>query len=102
MIELAEMVRELRNELNAALADGSAGPVRFELGTVEIETTVMVGRRGAAGGKVRFWVVEAGGDAQAESSHTHRISLTLEPRLVTPDGTRRTVLITGDETDTER
>ncbi|MFJ8535715.1 trypco2 family protein [Streptomyces sp. NPDC093591] len=102
MIELAEMIRELRHELNAALADGSAAPVRFELGPVEIEATVMVGRRGGAAGKVRFWVVEAGGDAQSESSLTHRISLTLEPRLVAPDGTRRTVLIAGDEADAER
>jgi hypothetical protein len=53
-------------------------------------------------GKVRFWVVEAGGDAQAESSRTHRISLTLQPKLVAPDGTRRTVLISGYETDAER
>ncbi|MFI7408660.1 trypco2 family protein [Streptomyces sp. NPDC049627] len=102
MIELAEMIRELRHELTTALADGTAAPLRFELETVEIEATVMVGRKAGAGGKVRFWVVEAGGDAQLESSRTHRISLTLQPRLVAPDGTRRTVLIAGDEAGTER
>ncbi|MBV7698253.1 trypco2 family protein [Streptomyces sp. TRM70350] len=102
MVELAEMIRELRQELNSALAGGGGGPVRFELGPVEIEATVAVGRTGGAGGKVRFWVVEAGGEAQVESSRTHRICLTLHPKLVAPDGTHHDVLITGDEAEGER
>lgn len=102
MIELAEMVRGLRQELNAALTDGSPGPMRFELGPVEIETSVTVGRKGGAGGKVGFWVVEASGDAQAEASRTHRINLSLQPKLVAPDGTHHQVLITGEEAAGER
>ncbi|MFD7434863.1 trypco2 family protein [Streptomyces sp. NPDC059861] len=102
MVELAEMIRELRHELNSALAGGGDGPVRFELGPVEIEATVAVGRTGGAGGKVRFWVVEAGGEARVESSRTHRICLTLQPKLVAPDGTHHDVLITGDEAEGER
>ena len=102
MIELSEMIRELRQELITALADGGGGPLRFELGPVEVEATVAVGRKGGAGGKVRFWVVEAGADAAVESSHTHRISLTLQPKLVAPDGAQRTVLISGDEVLDER
>ncbi|MFG3656627.1 trypco2 family protein [Streptomyces sp. NPDC047706] len=102
MVELAEMIRELRHELNSALAGGGDGPVRFELGPVEIEATVAVGRTGGAGGKVRFWVVEAGGETQAESSRTHRICLTLQPKLVAPDGTHHGVLVTGAEVEGER
>ncbi|MDH6214841.1 trypco2 family protein [Streptomyces pseudovenezuelae] len=102
MIELAELVRELRQELNAALADGAPGPVRFELGPVEIEATVAVGRRGGAGGKVRFWVVEAGVDGQQETSQTHRVHLTLHPKLIAPDGSQQTVRIVGDEEEGER
>lgn len=102
MIELAEMIRELQQELNTALLDGPPGVVRFELGPVEIEATVAVGRKGGAGGKVRFWVVEAGADGQLETSRTHRIGLTLHPKLVAPDGTHRSVLISGGEADGER
>lgn len=102
MIELAELIRELRQELNTALMDGPSGVVRFELGPVEIEATVAVGRKGGAGGKVRFWVVEAGAEGQLEASQTHRISLTLHPKLVAPDGTHHIVLISGDEADGER
>ncbi|MGV9250127.1 trypco2 family protein [Streptomyces sp. NPDC003697] len=102
MVELAELIRDLRQELTEALTGGPSGPLRFELGPVEIEATVAVGRKGGAGGKVRFWVVEANADGQVEASRTHRITLTLQPKLVAPDGAHRTVLVTGDEADGER
>ncbi|MFA3872807.1 trypco2 family protein [Streptomyces sp. MMCC 100] len=102
MIELADMVRELRDQLNSALTVAGPGPVRFELGPVEIEATVAIDRTGGAGGKVNFWVVEAGTDASVTSSRTHRVTLTLQPTLVAPDGTRRHVLVSDDEADGER
>ncbi|MFD7608371.1 trypco2 family protein [Streptomyces mirabilis] len=102
MIELSDMIRQLRQELYAAMADGPAGPVRFELGPVEIEATVAVDREAGVGGKIGFWVVEANADGKLATSQTHRISLTLQPTLVAPDGTHRSVLITGDEADGER
>ncbi|MFG2232284.1 trypco2 family protein [Streptomyces sp. NPDC048723] len=102
MIELSEMIRQLRQELNTAMADSAAGPVRFELGPVEIEASVAVDREAGAGGKVRFWVVEANASGKSATSQTHRISLTLQPKLVAPDGTQRSVLIAGDEADGER
>ncbi|MFF5403681.1 MULTISPECIES: trypco2 family protein [Streptomyces] len=102
MIELAEMIRELSQQLDAALTQGPTGAVRFELGPVEIEADVVVGRKGGASGKVRFWVVEAGADGRLETSRTQRIRLTLHPKLVTPDGTQIKVLISGEEDEGER
>ncbi|MFH8973556.1 trypco2 family protein [Streptomyces sp. NPDC017890] len=102
MIELADMVRELRDQLNCALAGAGTGPIRFELGPVEIEATVAIDRAGGAAGKVNFWVVEANSDVSVASNRTHRVTLTLQPTLVTPDGTHRHVLISGDEADGER
>lgn len=51
MIELADMVRELRDQLNTALTSAGPGPVRFELGPVEIEATVAIDRTGGAGAR---------------------------------------------------
>ncbi|ANP49776.1 L-rhamnose isomerase [Streptomyces griseochromogenes] len=102
MIELAVMVRELREQLNQAMAQTGPGPLRFELGAVEVEATVAVDRTAGAGGKVKFWVVEASGDASLTDSRTHRITLTLHPTLVSPDGTHHRVLVAGDEADGER
>lgn len=102
MIELAAMVRELREELYRSMAGTGTGPLRFELGAVEVEATVAVERSGGVGGKVKFWVVEANGDASLADSRTHRITLTLQPTLVAPDGTHHRVLIADDEADGER
>ncbi|NLU71167.1 hypothetical protein HCC61_00340 [Streptomyces sp. HNM0575] len=98
-IELSELVRQLRTELKAAAAEGAEAGERlqFELGPVEVEVTVAAGRDRTANGKVRFWVVEAGGDARFTGSQTQRITLTLHPRDVGPDGTTRSPLIGGDE-----
>ncbi|MDX3059629.1 hypothetical protein PV394_31600 [Streptomyces sp. NE06-03E] len=102
MVELSDMIRQLRRELNAAMSDGRDEAVRFELGPVEIEATVTVDREAGADGKVRFWVVEAGGSGKYAQARTQRITLTLQPKAVAPDGTPRTALITGAEADGER
>ncbi|SCK20753.1 trypco2 family protein [Streptomyces sp. WMMB 322] len=98
-IELSELVRQLRTELKTAAAEGAeAGEqLQFELGPVEVEATVAAGRDKGASGKVRFWVVDAGGDARFTRSQTQRITLTLHPRRVGEDGTTRSPLISGDE-----
>ena len=103
-IELSELVRQLRTELKAAAAEGAeAGEqLRFELGPVEIEATVAAGRDRGANGKVRFWVVEAGGDTKYSRSQTQRITLTLHPKRQAPDGTMQSPMISGDELDGER
>lgn len=104
MIELSDMIRQLRDELNTALGDRAEddGGVRFELGPVEIEATVAVGREGDTNGKIRFWVVEAGGSGRNTESQTQRIKLTLQPKILTPDGTPQSALIAGGEVDGER
>ncbi|MFE8015569.1 trypco2 family protein [Streptomyces antibioticus] len=100
MIELADMIRELRTQLNTALVDGEGEALRFELGPVEIEASVAVTREGGADAKVRLWVIDAGASGRYGHAETQRITLTLTPRTTTtPSGT---VLITGEESPTER
>ncbi len=84
MIELADVINELRAELDRArtAADGSA--LRFGLGPVQLEVTVALDREGRAGGKVRFWVAEANAEAKVSSTSTQRITLTLNPTLGRP------------------
>ncbi|MFD7107081.1 trypco2 family protein [Streptomyces celluloflavus] len=102
MIELSEMIQQLRQELSAALADGDGQLVRFELGPVEIEATVEVGREAGGNGKVRFWLVDAGAEGRATQTRGQRITLTLQPKTFGVDGTPRTLLIAGDEVAGER
>lgn len=81
MIELADVISELRAELDRArlAADGSA--LRFALGPVELEVTVALDREGTAGGKVRFWVAEVGAEGRVALSSMQRIKLILNPSL---------------------
>lgn len=58
VIELAAFFRELRKQLNSALSEASPGPVRFELGAVEIEATVAVEQHRGSSGKISVWVDE--------------------------------------------
>jgi Trypsin-co-occurring domain 2 len=99
MIELAEVIGELRRELQQAMHAGQGEPLRFELGPVELEATVAVEKGGGGGGKVRFWVIELGGDAKASQASTQRIKLALQPRLTASGGK---ALIAGDASDRER
>jgi hypothetical protein len=98
MIELGEVIGELRRELQQAMDAGYGQPLRFELGPVELEATVAVEKGGGGEAKVRFWVLELGGDAKISQSSTQRVKLSLQPRLASG----RTAMVAGDEAARER
>jgi Trypsin-co-occurring domain 2 len=49
MIELAEVIGELRRELQEVLNAGAGEQLRFELGPAELEATVAVEKSGGGG-----------------------------------------------------
>ncbi|MEV0318825.1 trypco2 family protein [Streptomyces sp. NPDC050658] len=99
MIELAEMIAQLRGELAAAMTAAEHEELRFELSAVELEAEFAVERTGGADGRIRFWVVEAGASGQRTKSTTHRVTLTLDPRV---RGTGERPYVAGDTTPRER
>lgn len=105
-IELAELVRQLRAELNEALANGEGERLRFELGPIELTVTVTVGREATPGAKIRFWVVEAGTDGRISRESVQEIKLVLTPRDMEgqpgPDGGLASALIGGERLPGER
>ncbi|MGW2824949.1 trypco2 family protein [Streptomyces sp. NPDC001443] len=92
MIELASVIKDLRDELESAIRSADGELLQFELGTIELEVSVQLERRSSNGAKVRFWVVEAGAEAGAGRSGTQLVKLTLQPRLV---GSDRTPMVAG-------
>ncbi|MEV2249878.1 trypco2 family protein [Streptomyces sp. NPDC050147] len=99
MIELAEMIAQLRGELAAAMAAAEDEELRFELGAVQLEAEFAVQRSAGADGRIRFWVVEAGASGQQASTTTHRVTLSLEPRV---RGTDQRPWVRGDRAARER
>jgi hypothetical protein len=101
MIELADVISELRAELEHAQMRAKGSALRFEMGPVELEVTVALSREGKAGGKVRFWVAEVNAEGKLSSTSTQKIKLTLNPAVVAGDGTE-SVYVGGDADDDER
>jgi hypothetical protein len=103
VLELAEVIAELRAELQKAVAAGSDEALRFELGPIELEVAVGLVKGKEGGGKVRFWVLELGGEVKAEQNSTQRIKLTLGPRMtLDPNLGPSTPFVSGAERDRER
>lgn len=102
MIELAEMIAQLRGELAAAMAaaeDAGDDAPRFELGPVQLEAEFTVQRSAGADGRIRFRVVEAGASGRRTNSTTHSVTLSLEPRA---RGTDQRPWGSGDRAERER
>ncbi|NUR57572.1 MAG: hypothetical protein HOV87_02515 [Catenulispora sp.] len=87
MIELANVIKDLREELQKAIDAGREEELRFELGPIELEVSVVVDRSDGGHGKVRFWVVDMGGEHKKDTTDNQRIKLSLTPQLA--GGTRR-------------
>jgi hypothetical protein len=85
LIELAEVVSQLRHELMAAMMARPDDGLRLELGPVELEAVVAIERQRGGSGQIRFYVAELGGSGQLTSSDTQRIKLVLNP-VDTKDG----------------
>ncbi len=74
-IALADMIEELRNELQLAMEKGKGRSIRFELGEVTLEAEVAVEGAGKAGFKIV--VLTAG--TEFKKGTTHKITLKLQP-----------------------
>jgi len=96
-MELAQVISQLRQELSVAMPEGE--DLRFGLGPVELELTVVVSKEAGPNAKVRFWVIELGADATVSSEATQRITLTQDPRR---RGVAGKPLISGSEQAVER
>ncbi|GAA1986993.1 trypco2 family protein [Catenulispora subtropica] len=81
MIELSQVIRELRTELYEAIATATGQDLRFEVGPIELELTVAITRETAGGTKIKFWVVDADASGKAGTVTTQRVKLSLEPKL---------------------
>jgi hypothetical protein len=88
-IPLADVIKELREELAGAIEAGKEHEIRFKPGPIEIELAMQVEKEASGKGGVRFWVVELGGDIKAGQVQSHKIKLSLQ--LV--DSAGREVLI---------
>jgi len=80
-VELAEAIEAIREELADAAERGAGQPVQFEVGPVNLEFTVELKRDARAKGGVKAWVLSGDLEAGLVHGRTHKVSVTLTPRL---------------------
>jgi hypothetical protein len=74
LVSVAAFIGELRQELTVAVASDQGHELRFGLGNVAVEMSVIVSRE--ADGGVRLWVIPFGSKQQPSP---HKIMLNLAP-----------------------
>jgi hypothetical protein len=83
---LAAALEGLREELESAWEKGADKAIRFRVGEVTL-TLEAVARRDVEGsGKIRWWLVEAGGGVTAGKETTQTLVLKLTPGLYDAQG----------------
>jgi len=82
-IALAEMIEELRNELQAAVEAGEGKKIRFALGEVTLEAQVEVAKEAEGKAGLKFWLAETEASGKASRAVTQKIVLKLEPQSST-------------------
>lgn len=95
-LELAAVIKALREELVLAQRAGEGHDIRFTTNSIDVEFQTVVDYEVGAegGGKIKFWVldIDAKGSGKYKRSQTHKIKLTLEPLLKTIDENGQEVL----------
>jgi hypothetical protein len=97
-VPLAQAIKELRAQLLQAIDAGKDEPLRFELDSVVLELQVALTTSGSAEAKVGLWsVLTLGASGDHSRGTTHRLTLTLSPRLADARPGEKTLI--GDDTD---
>ena len=78
-VELAEMIRSLRSELQTARDEGVDEGLRFKVDEVELEVQVEVHKEDGAEGGVKFYVFNAKAGGKDAERQVQRIRLKLTP-----------------------
>jgi hypothetical protein len=87
----------LREELETAWEKGAGKAIRFGVSEVTL-TLQTVARRDVDGsGKVRWWLIEAGGGVTAGTETTQTLVLTLKPGRYDTEGNLLPLEVAGDQ-----
>jgi len=79
-VGLADAVKGIRAELNAAMAEGVGKDVQFDVGPVELEFAVDVQKDAKADFGVRIHVISLGVRGGVSQDSTNRIKVVLNPK----------------------
>lgn len=79
VVGLAEVIGQVRDELERAQRAGEGRDLRFSVENVHLEFAVQVRREGSGRAELRIGVLTAGGGGSAARDTTHTIRVELKP-----------------------
>ena len=80
-VDLSSALEALRGELEEAWEASQERRVRFRVSNVTLTVQAVARRETDVGGKVRWWLVEAGAGGKAATETTQTLVLTLTPSV---------------------
>jgi hypothetical protein len=97
LMGLSAALEGLREELESAWEKGAGKRIRFRVSEVTLTLEAVARRDTHGGGKIRWWLIEAGGDVTAGKETTQTLALTLTPGLYDAQGDPRPLDVAGDQ-----
>ncbi len=78
-LELKDVVRKLREDLQAAAAEGEGKDIKFKLESIDLELKVAAKQVGGVNGGIKFYVFNFGAKNQVENEQALTIKLKMTP-----------------------
>jgi Trypsin-co-occurring domain 2 len=96
---LAEALEAARDELESAWHAGEGRPVRFRASqmTLSLSTVARLDKEGS--GKIRWYLIEAGGGINSGSERAQTLTLTLEPVHVDAQGRSGSLEVSSSQSE---
>lgn len=96
-VRLAEAIEALRAELTEAMENAPDHRVRFRPGPVELTVEAALTKNFGGKAGIKWWLIEAGGEASRGSVVTQTLKITLQPVLLDSQGKIIDALVSGAE-----
>jgi hypothetical protein len=97
LMGLSSALEGLREELEAVWAQSAGKALRFRVGTVTLTLEALARRDTEGSGKIRWWLVEAGGGVTAGTGKSQTLVLTLTPGLYDAQGNPKPLDVAGEQ-----
>lgn len=97
LMGLSAALEGLREELESTWEKSAGKAIRFRVGEATLTLEMVARRDTQGGGKIRWWLIEAGGDVKAGRETTQTLVLKLTPGLYDAQGNPRPLDVAGDQ-----
>jgi hypothetical protein len=94
---LSTALEGLRHELQLAWQAGQGQRVRFRVAELSLTVQAVASGTHKGGVKVRWWLVEAGGDVERGHETTQTLTLALKPSVYDDQGHPMPLDVAGDQ-----